>query len=128
MTVHPDWARRATNGRASMARGLRAIGIKVFLGVLTLASLAQPASAEDFDCAGFLRMHGMLRRASTACGFTSYNPVIVHRARACFDALGSSGAKAIRSGAAEFEGWWAVRNRDALCKTLVDKFPMVVQP
>ena len=112
-----------------MARRLRAIGTKVFLGVLTLASLAQPASAESFDCFGFLMMHGMLRRASTACGFSSYNPVIVHRARACFDALGSSsGAKAIRSGAAEFERWQAVRSRGALCKTLVDKFPMVVQP
>ena len=112
-----------------MARELRAIGTKVFLGVLTLASLAQPASAKEFDCSGFLRMHGMLRRASTACAFTSYNPGIVDRARACYDALGSRrGAEAIRSGAAEFEGWWAVRNRDALCKTLVDKFPMVVQP
>ena len=112
-----------------MARELRAIGTKVFLGVLTLASLAQPASAKEFDCSGFLRMHGTLRRASTACAFTSYNPGIVDRARACYDALGSRrGAEAIRSGAAEFEGWWAVRNRDALCKTLVDKFPMVVQP
>ena len=88
-----------------MARGLRAIVTKVFLSVLTLASLAQPASAEDFDCAGFLRMHGMLRRASTACGFTAYNPAIVHQARTCFDRLGSRrGAEAIRSGAAEFEG------------------------
>ena len=112
-----------------MARGLWAIRTKVFLGVLTLASLAQPASAEDFDCSGFLRMHGMLRRASTVCGFTRYNPDIVDRARACFDALGSlHGSEAIRSGAVEFEGWLAVRNRDGLCKTLADKFSMVVQP
>lgn len=112
-----------------MARGLRAIVTKLFLGVLTLASLAQPASAEDFDCAGFLRMHGMLRRASMSYGFTSCNPGIVDRARTCFDRLGSRrGAEAIRSGAAEFEGWGAVRNRDAVCKTLVDKMATAIAP
>ncbi|ACS43819.1 hypothetical protein [Methylorubrum extorquens] len=46
----------------------------------------------------------MLRKASAACGFASYNPAIVDRARSCFDALGSRrGAEAMHTGAAEFE-------------------------
>jgi hypothetical protein len=74
-------------------------------------------------------MHGMLRRASAACGFTAYNSAIVDRARICFDAIGSRpAAEAMHSGAAEFERWQAIRNRDALCATLAAKFPMVVQP
>ena len=113
-----------------MARSLRTgNGPTVLVGVLILAAGARPAPAADFDCAGFLRMHGMLRRASAACGFTDYNPDIVDRARACFDALGGrQGAEAMHSGGAEFERWQAVCDRDALCKTLTDRFPMVVRP
>lgn len=113
-----------------MARDLRAaIGATTLAGVLILAQSARPASAADFDCAGFLRMHGMLRRASAACGFTAYNPTIVDRARTCFDAIGGSrGAEEMYSGAAEFERWQAVRHRAALCQTLAAKFPMVVRP
>lgn len=119
-----------TSGRASMAKCLRGgIGGTVFLGVMILLAGARPASSAKFECAAFLRMHGMLRRASTACGYTDYNPAIVDRARACFDALGSRrGAEAMHSGAAEFERWQAVLSRDALCRTLTDTFPMVVEP
>ena len=68
-------------------------------------------------------MHGMLRKASAACGFASYNPTIVDRARTCFDALGSRrGAEAMHTGAAEFERWQFIRNYDALCGTLAAKF------
>lgn len=71
----------------------------------------------------------MLRRASAACGFRAYNPAIVDRARTCFEAIGSRrGADEIRSGAAEFERWQAVRHRTTLCATLAARFPMVVQP
>lgn len=128
--VYPGWELWASNGRASMARGLRiAIATTAFAGVLFLAAGARPASAADLECTDFLRMHGMLRRASAACGFTDYNPAIVDRARACFDALGSRhGAEAMHAGGAEFERWQTVRNRDALCKTLADRFPMVVRP
>ncbi len=113
-----------------MARGLRAgLGAAIVCVGLILDTRAQPASAADFDCAGFLRMHGMLRRASTACGYTAYNPAIVERARACFDTLGSvRGAEAMHSGAAEFERLKAVRNHDALCESVAARFQMVVQP
>ncbi|MDB5647347.1 hypothetical protein [Methylobacterium sp.] len=71
----------------------------------------------------------MLRRATAACGFTAYNPAIVERAHACFDALGSRlGAEEMYAGAAEFERWQSVRRRDALCAILAGKFPMVVRP
>jgi hypothetical protein len=74
-------------------------------------------------------MHGMLRRASAACGYSAYNPAIVDRARTCFEAVGSRrGVDEIRSGAAEFERWQVVRHRDTLCATLAARFPMVVQP
>jgi hypothetical protein len=99
------------------------------VGVLILAAGARPAPAANFDCAGFLRMHGMLRKASAACSFASYNPAIVDRARTCFDALGSRrGAEAMHTGAAEFDRWQSIRNLDALCGTLAAKFPMVVKP
>lgn len=113
-----------------MDKGVRAaIGVTAVAGVLILAPGSRPASAADFDCAGLLRMHGMLRRASVACGFTAYNPTIVDRARTCFDAIGGSrGTEEMHSGAAEFERWQAVRHRDALCQTLAAKFPMVVRP
>jgi hypothetical protein len=113
-----------------MDKGVRAaIGATAVAGVLILAPGARPASAADFDCAGLLRMHGMLRKASVACGFTAYNPAIVDRARTCYDALGSRhGAEAMHAGGVEFERWQAVRDRDVLCKTLSDRFPMVVRP
>lgn len=88
-----------------MARGLwTGIGATAFAVVLLLTAGARPAPAADFECATFLSMHGMLRRASATCGFTAYNPVIVDRARVCFNAICSRhGTEEIRSGVAEFE-------------------------
>ena len=100
-----------------------------FATALLLAPGNGSASSTDFDCGGFLKMHGMLRRATAACGFTAYNPDIVDRARACFDALGSRrGAEEMYAGAAEFERWQSIRQRDTLCATFAAKFPMVIQP
>jgi hypothetical protein len=100
-----------------------------FMGVLIVVADVRPASAADFQCADFLKMHGMLRRASAACGFTAYNPAIVDRAHTCFDGVGSRrGAEAMHSGAAEFERWQSVRQRDTLCEFMAAKFPMVVRP
>lgn len=83
---------RWRNGEpTSMARALLAIGAITSLVVLAIRSSGHAASATDFDCSAFLRMHGMLRRVSAVCGFTTYNPVIVDRAHACFDAVGSRG-------------------------------------
>ena len=73
-------------------------------------------------------MHGLLRKAQGVCGFTAYNPAIVDRAHACFDAVGNQqGAKEIYAGAAEFERLRAVHGVDAACEKLVSQFPMVIK-
>lgn len=96
---------------------------------LLLAQGTHAGRAAAFDCEGFLRMHGLLRRAMRDCGFAAYNPSIVDRARTCFDALGGrQGAEAMRAGAAEFERWRSIRARDAMCASLTARFPMVVRP
>lgn len=96
---------------------------------LLAAQGTQAARAAEFDCDGFLRMHGLLRTAMRECGFAAYNPAIVERARTCFDAVGGrQGAEAMRAGAAEFERWRSVRSHDALCANLTVRFPMVVRP
>lgn len=38
---------------------------------------------------GVLKMHGFLRRASAACGFTEYDRGVVEDARAYFETLGT---------------------------------------
>lgn len=55
---------------------------------LLAAQGTQAARAADFDCEGFLRMHGLVRTAMRECGFAAYNPSIVDRARTCFEAVG----------------------------------------
>lgn len=96
---------------------------------LLATQVTQAARAADFDCEGFLRMHGLLRTAMRECGFAAYNPSIVDRARTCFEAVGErKGAGAIRAGAAEFERWRSIRSPDALCADLATRFPMVVRP
>ncbi|SFU94445.1 MULTISPECIES: hypothetical protein [unclassified Methylobacterium] len=119
----------AVFGRAPMARGLRVAPATALATVMLLLPGMRSATAADFDCVGFLRMHGLLRRASTACGFTEYNPAIVDRARICFDALGSRrGTEEVQSGVAEFERLRSTRHHDAVCAMLAAKFSMVVRP
>ncbi|TXN07492.1 hypothetical protein FV222_02175 [Methylobacterium sp. WL103] len=119
----------AVFGRAPMARSLRVAPATAIAIVMVLLLGMRSTTAADFDCVGFLRMHGMLRSASTACGFTDYSPVIVDRARLCFDALGSRrGTEEMQSGMAEFERLKSTRHHDAVCAMLAAKFSMVVRP
>ncbi|AYO83246.1 hypothetical protein EBB05_13895 [Methylobacterium brachiatum] len=108
----------------------RAASYPLALALVVACGVPAPAAAAaPFACSDFLRMHGLLRRASAICGYSAYNPAIVERARRCFEAVGSrEGARQMYAGASEYDRMEAVRNRDALCLSLASKFPMVVRP
>lgn len=116
----PERATRIDRPLPAFTRHAASASIAVFL----FAS----GPAQAFDCEALLKLHGLLRRASPACGFNAYNETIVERARTCFDEVGRErGADDIQAGADEFERMDAVRNRDALCLDLGRRFPMVVR-
>ncbi len=107
----------------------RARLLPLTVGLLLAGRIAAPAAAPPFACTDFLRMHGLLRRAAAACSFSAYNPVIVERARRCFDEVGTHvGVGEMYAGAADFDRMAAQRDRDGLCLSLSARFPMVVQP
>ena len=98
------------------------------LATALLLSGPGPASSADVACIDFLRMHGLLRKAQGACGFTAYNPAIVDRAHACFDGVGSgTGVREIYAGAEEFDKLRAMHGLDAACERLATRFPMAVR-
>lgn len=98
------------------------------LAIALLLSGSEAAWSADFPCDDFLRMHGLLRKAQGACGFSAYNLAIVDRAHTCFDAIGSrQGAHEIYAGAEEFDRLWAVQGLDAACERLATRFPMAVR-
>lgn len=85
------------------------------------------ASAE-VDCAPFLRMHGMLRRAQAQCAFTQFNPEIVDTARGCYEKVGAGvGASAMVTGAGEFDRMAALSGLDISCSRIERLFPMAVR-
>lgn len=80
------------------------------------------------DCAPYLRMHGMLRRAQAQCAFTRFNPEIVETARQCYEKVGPGvGASAIFAGADEFDRMASLRGRNLICLQIERLFPMVVR-
>ena len=107
----------------------RSLAASAAVAALAVGLRAGSASAVEFECGAFLRMHGLLRRASAACGYAAYNPQIVERARSCFGEVGAGpGAREMRAGAAQFDRMDAIRDRDAFCADLARRFPMVVRP
>ena len=84
--------------------------------------------AASVDCAPYLRMHGMLRRAQAQCTFTDYNPEIVETARRCYGQVGPSvGASAVFAGADEFDRMASLRGPDLTCSQIERLYPMVVR-
>lgn len=82
----------------------------------------------SLDCAPYLRMHGMLRRAQAQCAFTRFNPEIVDRARQCYEKVGPDvGASSILAGAGEFDRMASLRGRDLTCSKIERFFPMAVR-
>ncbi|TXN46561.1 hypothetical protein [Methylobacterium sp. WL7] len=113
--------------RRERVRRVRRVGLLATWLVISLST--QAGQAADFDCDGFLRMHGLVRNAARVCGFSRYNDEIVERARSCYETLGSrQGAHDIYAGAEEFTALVTKRGQDALCPDLLRRFPMVVQP
>ncbi len=108
---------------------MRDRGLPLAAGLILAWVTTTPAAARTFACTDFLRMHGLLRRATAVCRFSSFNPAIVEQARECFEEVGSSiGATEIYTGAAQFDRLTAVRNLDAVCAELSFKFSTVVRP
>ena len=111
------------------ARRERDRRVRLLATWLGIGLSTQAGQAADFDCDGFLRMHGLMRNAARMCGFSRYNDEIVERARSCYETLGSrQGALDIYAGAEEFTALVTKRGQDALCPDLLRRFPMVVRP
>ncbi|KQO91491.1 hypothetical protein ASF36_19985 [Methylobacterium sp. Leaf90] len=97
------------------------------VAVLLLPGVCGSTSAE-VDCAPYLSMHSMLRRAQAQCAFTQFNPEIVATARDCYGKVGpGTGAGSMVAGAGEFDRMAALRGLDVPCSKIERLFPMAVR-
>jgi hypothetical protein len=99
-----------------------------FTGAVCLLIAGYGGSSAAVDCAGVLRMHGLLRWSARQCAFTQYNPEIVEDAKRCFEQLGSSIAVPLMyAGREQFERMAVSQGREATCTEIARKFPTVVR-